>query len=268
VPPSLAVVRSRVAVLCAVLIALVAVGGVFASPARAECDDIRWELRNVWNPFGGGLSLVRVPVCHDFSSPTTEPGKKKRKKAAPKEPTRQQLRALRFAPKARISADVRERLLDELVGDAQGESADQARQIIGSGNLLAQFHAAVRRQGWSTRDLGDMFTLAYIQLWLTANQKTKVKTPVVKAVRKDLRSQLALDRDLARTGDAAQQERAEWIGSMTVALIGSVNAAMAAGDPAAVESNRDYLRERVDDFDLFRTDLTQIRLTKRGIARR
>ena len=65
-----------------------------------------------------------------------------------------------------------------------------------------------------------------------------------------------------------QQERAEWIGSMTVALIGSVNAAMAAGDPASVEANRDYLRERVDDFDLFRTDLTQIRLTKRGIARR
>ena len=90
----------------------------------------------------------------------------------------------------------------------------------------------------------------------------------MKAVRKDLRSQLALDRDLATRGDAAQQERAEWIGSMTVALIGSVNAAMAAGDPATVEANRDYLRERVDDFDLFRTDLTQIRLTKRGIARR
>ena len=255
------------AVLFAVLIALVAVGGVFASPARAECDEISWELRNQWNPFGGGLSLVRVPVCHDFSSPTTEPGKK-RKKAAPKEPTRKELRALRFVPKARISADVRERLLDELVGDAQGETADRAREIIGSGNLLAQFHASVREQGWSTRDLGDMFTLAYLQLWLAANEKDRIKSPVVKAVRKDLRSQLALDRDLAMRGDAAQQERAEWIGSMTVALIGSVNAAMAAGDPASVEANRDYLRERVDDFDLFRTDFTQIRLTKRGIARR
>ena len=59
-----------------------------------------------------------------------------------------------------------------------------------------------------------------------------------------------------------QQERAGWIGSMTVALIGSVNAAMAAGDAASVEV------DGVDDFDLFRTDLTQIRLTKRGIARR
>jgi hypothetical protein len=257
-----------VALLCAVLIALIALGGAFASTARAECDDIRWELRNVWNPFGGGLSLVRVPVCHDFGSPTTEPRKKQGKKTAPKEPTRKQLRALRFVPKAAISADVRERLLAELVGDAQGASADKAREIIGSGNLLAQFHAAVRDQGWSTRDLGDMFTLAYMQLWLAANEKTKVKTPVVRAVSKDLRTQLALDRDVARRGDAAQQERAEWIGSMTVALIGSVNAARESGDPAAVEANLDYLRERVDDFDLFRTDLTQIRLTKRGIARR
>jgi hypothetical protein len=263
-------VRSRVAVLCASLIALVALGGVLASPARAECDDVRWELRNQWNPFGGGLNLIRVPVCYDFGSPATKPQKKKGKKAKPKGPTRKQLRALRFKPSPEISAEVRERLLDELVGDGVGEEADKAREIISSGNLLAQFEASVREQqpDWSTRDLGDMFTFAYLQLWLTANEKSKVSTPVGKAVREDLRSQLALDRDLARTGDANQQERAEWIGSMTVALIGSVNAARAAGDAASVEANLDYLRERVDDFDMFRTDLTQIRLTKRGLARR
>jgi hypothetical protein len=264
-----AMVRSRVAFLCAALIALVALSGVFASPARAECDDIRWELRNQWNPFGGGLNLIRVPVCYDFGSPATKPEKKQEKKKAKRtRPTRKQLRALRYVPSPAISADVRQRLLDELVGDAQGETADKAREIIGSGNLLAQFHASVRVGGWSTRDLGDMFANGYIQMWLAANEKSRISGPVVKAVGKDLRSQLALDRDLARSGDAAQQERAEWIGSMTAALIGSVNAAKATGDPASVAANLDYLRERADDFDLFRTDLTQIRLTKRGIARR
>ncbi|GEM_PF-1230369 len=29
------------------------------------CRNIRWELRNVWNPGGGAMSLVRVPVCYD-----------------------------------------------------------------------------------------------------------------------------------------------------------------------------------------------------------
>ena len=29
------------------------------------CKEVRWELRNVWNPGGGAMSLVRVPVCYD-----------------------------------------------------------------------------------------------------------------------------------------------------------------------------------------------------------
>jgi hypothetical protein len=256
---------SRPTLLCAALIAAFSLTGAFASTARAECDDIRWELRNQWNPSGGAMNLIRVPVCHDFSSPSTKPQKKRSK---PKGPTRRQLRALRFVPSESVSADVRERLLEELVGDAQGEMADTARGIIGSGNLLAQFHTAVREHGWSTRDLGDMFTFAYLQLWLGANERQRISTPVEKAVRTDLRRLLALDRDLARTGDAAQQERAEWIGSMTVAMIGSINAARNAGDQALVASNLEYLRDRVDDFDMFRADLTKVRLTRRGIARR
>lgn len=247
-----------------VVIAVVVASAVFASAARAECEDIRWELRNVWSPGGGAMTLVRVPVCHDHVSPTTTP--KRHSKA--KRPSRKQLEALRYQPSEAVSTDVRARLLVELVGDAQGQTADQARQIISSGNLLAQFEAAVREHGWSTRDVGDMFTMAYLQLWMAANEQSRISTRVERAVRRDLRSQLALDRGLARAGDAGQQERAEWIGSMTVALMGSVNAARAAGDQASVAANLDYLRDRVDDFDLLRTDLTQIRLTTRGITRR
>lgn len=55
---------------------------------------------------------------------------------------------------------------------------------------------------------------------------------------------------------------------MTVSPIGPLNAAREAGDAASVAANREHLRERVDDFDLFRTDLARIRLTKRGIAPR
>lgn len=49
---------------------------------------------------------------------------------------------------------------------------------------------------------------------------------------------------------AVRNDLAEWIGSMTVALIGSLNAAIKAGDATSVAANLEYLRERVDDFDL------------------
>jgi hypothetical protein len=264
-PRSIVVVRSRLVLLGASLVLLVAMTAVLAPAARADCDDVRWELRNQWNPFGTGLSLVRVPVCHDFTSPATKPRKAR---AKPEQPTRRQLRALRFRPSAAVSADVRERLLTELVGDAQGPDADTGREMIASGNLLAQFHSALRRQRWSTRDVGDMYALAYIHCWMGVHEKPRLSNAIAAGVRKDLRRQLALDRGLARGGDAAQQERAEWIGQNTVAMLGAINAATRAGDAESVEWHLDYLRERVDDFDLFRVDLTEIRLTKRGIVRR
>ena len=51
--------------------ATVAASAVFASAARAECEDIRWELRNIWSLGGGAMTLVSVAVCHDHVSPTT-----------------------------------------------------------------------------------------------------------------------------------------------------------------------------------------------------
>jgi hypothetical protein len=38
-----------------------------------------------------------------------------------------------------------------------------------------------------------MYAQAYFQLWLAINDKTRIASPVVKAVRKDLARKLALD---------------------------------------------------------------------------
>jgi hypothetical protein len=247
----------RVAVACA----LIALGAIVAPAAQAACDDIRWEVRWQPDPFGtSGGSLIRVPVCHD-ATPKPRPSRK----AKPKEPTRSQLRALRFRRSEAVSATVRRRMIEQL---AHGEQADAIRTQIESGDLMRQFDAAMRKQGWSTRDLGDMYALAYLQLWLIANDQRSTRTEVDRAVRKELRRQLALDRRAGGASDATQQETAEWLGSWTVVLGGTINHLRTLGDPARVEDFRDRARKLIRAPDLLGVDLTKVRLTRRGIERR
>ncbi len=89
-----------------------------APAAQAACEDIRWEVRWQPDPFGtSGGSLIRVPVCHD-GAPSTRAGRKQQ----PEEPTRRQLRKLRFAPSEAVAARVRDRMIEQL---AWGEQAEQ-----------------------------------------------------------------------------------------------------------------------------------------------
>jgi hypothetical protein len=251
----------RIAVACAPIAALIALAAVVAPTAQAACDDIRWEVRWQPDPFGtSGGSLIRVPVCHD-ATPTPRPSRK----AKPKQPTRSQLRALRFRPSDTVSTTVRQRMVQQL---AHGEQADAIRAQIESGDLMRQFSAQMRKQGWSTRDLGDMYALAYLQLWLVANDQRSTRTEVDRAVRRDLRRELALDRRAGGASDARQQETAEWLGSWTVVLAGTINHLRTLGDPARVEDFRDRARKLIRAPDLLGVDLTKIRLTRRGIERR
>ena len=243
-------------------IALVALAAVFAPPAHAECEKIDWQTRWQPDPFGtSGGSLIRVPVCRD-GTPTTKPTRKKAKR---KQPTRAQLRALRFRPSEAVSAKVRRRMIEQL---AHGEQAEQIRAYIESGEPMRQFHENLRAHGRSTRDVGDAYADAYITMWLVANDRTSLKGSIADAVHRELRRQLALDPAVRRADDAAQQEIAEWFGSWTAALAGSMTYLRTLDDPARVAEYRDKVRTMLMAPDLFDADLTQIRLTRRGIKRR
>lgn len=235
-----------------------------AVPAHAECDEIRWQTRWQPDPFGtSGGSLIRVPVCvtEDGSKP-----KPKAEKKQQKEPTKAQYRTLRFAPSEAVSATVRQRMIDQL---AHGENAEQARAQIGSGDLMRQFGEAMgRMRGWSGRDYGDVYALAYIQMWLGVNEVQHTSDATDKAVREQLRRQLALDAKVRRAKDAVQQENAEWLASWTVVLLGSLQHLRELGDPAAVERFRENAKQLIRSTDLLGVDLTEVRLTRRGIQRR
>lgn len=242
---------------------LVLLFALVAAPARADCDDIRWEIKWQPDPFGTtGGQLIRVPVCR--STDGSKPKAEARKKKKPKEPTKAQYRALRFKPSEAVSAAVRGRMIDQL---AHGEQADQIRALIDSGDLMRQFNASMGTIGWSARDYADMYANAYIQLWLAANGESRTSSATDKAVRAQLRRQFALDAKVRRASDAVQQENAEYLGSWVVVLIGSINHVRAQGDAAAVEALRENLRERVDSADLLDVDLTEVELTRRGIER-
>ena len=252
--------RRHLALVCGQLVVLVGLAALVAPAAHAACKNVRWEIRWQPDPFGtSGGSLIQVPVCRD-AAPRTKPTSTK-----PIAPTRSQLRALRYSPSATVSATVRRRMVEQL---AHGDQADSIRAQIESGDLIHQFHAQVRQLGWSTHDLGDMYALAYLQLWLVANGQDRTRTEVDRAVRKDLRSRLALDRSAGGAGDAAQQEIAEWLGSWTVVLAGTINNLRKLGDPTRVADFRNHARDLIRAPDLLGVDLTRVRLTRHGIERR
>ena len=247
---------------CAALVALLALAAVSAPAAQAECKTTVWQTRWQPDPFGtSGGSLIRVPVCRD-ATPSTKPTKPRAKR---KQPTRLQLRALRFRPSEAVSATVRQRMIEQL---AHGEQAEQTRAMIESGELMRQFHANLRAHGRSTRDLGDAYADAYITSWMVVNDRTRLQGSIARAVRKELRRQLALDPKVRRAGDATQQETAEWFGSWTAALAGSMTYVRTLGDPARVAEYRGKVRTTLVAPDLFFEDLAKIHLTRRGIQRR
>ncbi len=83
-----------------------------------------------------------------------------------------------------------------------------------------------------------------------------------------VRRQLALDPKVRRAKDAVQQENAEWLASWTVVLLGSLQHLRTLGDPAAVERFRENAKQLISSTDLLGVDLTEVKLTRRGIQRR
>lgn len=248
----------------ATLMAVCTLGAIAPAAAVADCSDIRWEVR--WSPDLSGAtggSLISVPVCYDGR--TAAPAPTKRTKRQRREPTRAQYHALWFVPSAEVSRKVQERMIEQ---QAVGDAAAAVTAFFRSDQAMRQFRAAVRRTGWSTRDLGDMYAYAYTQMWLLVNEQTRISTPVQKAVRADLRRRLALDRRVRRQSDAAQQETAEWLGSWTVVAVGGYNTQREQGGQEAADAWRDHMRERLDSVDIFDQDLTQVRLTRKGVVKR
>lgn len=235
-----------------------------AGPATASC---RSEVRFIPDLSGlTGGSLGLVTVCDGPEGAGSKSSATEKKRSAPKKPTARQVRTLRYVKRASVSARVRDRMIGRL---AHGPDAEAIRVQIASGDLMRQFDGAIGKLGWRTNDLVDMYEQAYIVMWLAVDPvRSTTSKKVDEAVRRDIRDKLALDAAFRRMSDAEQQELAEWLGSWTVVLAGSLNTITAQGDAARTAAYRQEVRRMVQRRELLGVDMTRVKLTSKGIERR
>lgn len=242
----------------AVALALV-VFALGAAPASAARCGVRW----VPGLFGGPGSMV--PVC-DHGPDGVAPRAQPRKPAArQRRPTQAQYRALRYRATPRVSAQVFDRLVQTW---SQGEDVERMRTALAGSNLLPQADRAMRRLGWSTRDLGDAYAHAYLVMWSVVNGRPEVSEAATKAIRADVRTQFALDPRIRRAKDSAKQATAEWLSQWAVLLAATHNIYNDTGTPADLRAWRDRARDLAAEEDLLGVDLSKVRLTRRGIVAR
>lgn len=151
---------------------------------------------------------------------------------------------------------------------SRGEDVERMRAALAGSRLLPQADRALRRYGWSTRDLGDAYAHAYLLMWSVVNRQPVLPRPVIKAVRGDVRAHFALDPRIRRASDAAKQASAEWLSQWAVLLAATYNIYKDTGNPDDLRAWRDRARDLAAEDDLIGVDLSRVRLTRRGIVAR
>ena len=237
-------------------VAAIALG--VATPAHAQCT-VRWQP----GLFGGPGSTV--PVCDQGASAAQPKAKVPTAKQRKRTPTRAQLRTLRFTPRASVSTEVFERLVARFSHEGGPDAVRAELQRVAP---MTQTRRSLKALKFSSRDLGDAYTHAFIVLWTVVNGRPVVPEQAVKGVRADLRAQLALNPKVRRASDAQQQAAAEWLGSWAAIMASSWNGLVQSGDVAAADAWREQARNLAAERDLFGLDLTEVKLTSRGVARR
>ena len=192
----------------------------------------------------------------------TSPAPKAKPKPKPKPPTKAQLRALRYKPRAAVSEKLKPELITRL---ATGPFAAQIQAQIQSGQQLKLADQNIRKLGWSTRDLGDRYAHAFILTWLLVNNKTKLSSAVDRAVRKDLRARLARGK-WSRWSDARQQAYGERLSSYMVVLSGIHNTWKKAGEPTKASLTRYDANDLAKSRYFFAQSMFLVKLTRKGVA--
>ena len=125
----------------------------------------------------------------------------------------------------------------------------------------------MRKQGWSTRDFGDQYTMAYMALWAVVRNHDTVSDPIAKAVRADLRKRLALDKSVRRASDTAKQAHIERLASWTVILASDRIRAKASGDREVLQRVQRSARDFARQPDALGVDLANVMLSRKGALR-
>lgn len=229
---------------------------VLATGARAQA------------PFDGSAYAFPVPdyvstivATNTLGQPSSGTGTKSKKKKHPKRvqhATRQQLRALRYAPTSSVTESVYQRVVAQA-----GPGVDPATLHAQLDAAKAQFRAVLAKLGWSSNDLGDMAAFVFLQGYVTWRENGVVPEQALAPLRRQVRDDLALSRSVRRLSNARKQEIAEILELRTIFFLDSRNDAAAAGDSAGVAIARSQMREWIES--VYGVDVNDVRLTRQGV---
>lgn len=236
---------------------------IAAPSAHAGCQNVYQA--DLSGQTGGSLVLVCTPDptpsgggSGSGSSPT-EPKK-------PKRATAKQLRTLRFVPQASAEKTVQAELVRAFGNTGDPELDAKQTASIESGALTRQFRVNLRRQRWSTRDVGDYYALAYLTGWSVMHDGRTTSTKVDRAVRRVLKDRLARQARFRRMNDTQQHAYAERLAAWTAVLAGNYAAAKRDGDKDGMAEAAYNAEHRLADDDLLGAYIDDAKLSSKGIT--
>ena len=178
-----------------------------------------------------------------------------------KRPTRRQLAALRFQPTPEVTQGVYQRVIDEV-----GPIIDP---MVLTGQLdaaKAGFREVLAGVGWKATDLGDVAAFSLVQGYVTWRRVRNASEAGLKVLRREVRGNLALQRQVRRLSETRKQEIAEMLELRVIFFLDAFDDARLLGDSTGVAIARADMREWTET--IFGVDVNEVRLTRRGLVER
>jgi len=187
------------------------------------------------------------------------PAKNKRNKRPA--PTARQRRALRFE----LVPEVTQRLYQGVVDQSGQDPAHVTTQLD---TAKAEFRRVLTDgAGWRVDDLGDLAAFSLVQAYIKVHDDDgDLPKRGLERLRREVRDDLALQKQVRRLSDARKQEIAESLELRTIFLISGVVGAQMTGDAAAEAEAREAMRAWAKD--VYGVNLAQLELTRRGLVKR
>jgi hypothetical protein len=215
----------------------------------SQYDVLLNTLGNSSLPTGGG----------DGEGENGKPAKKKREKRPTA--TARQRAALRFEP----VPEVTQRLYQDVI-DQSGQDPTYVTTQLDTAK--AEFRRVlVDGAGWRVDDLGDLAAFSLVQAYIKVHDDDgDLPKRGLERLRRDVRDDLALQKQVRRASDARKQEIAESLELRTIFLISGVVGAQMIGDTAAEAEAREAMRAWAKD--IYGVNLAKLELTRRGLVKR
>lgn len=172
--------------------------------------------------------------------------------------------ALAFTRDPAVSARVRQETI-RAFGRTQAQIAD-LDTVIGSGEMLREFDAILRRYGYDPTNLGDVLAAHLLIAWEVANDRDSARSPAgQRAVRRQLIGPLAAVPEIAAMSDAAKQAQAERTAYLTMVSAVSYQSLKRKGDRQALAALAAGMQRSLQDTGV---DLQRLTLGEDGLVER